>query len=51
MESVGDPKDIFEQTSKVENDHNDNSRSIDKCGLINGVLHASEKECMSVLTS
>ena len=51
MELCGDPKHIFEQTSKVENECNDESSSLDKEDLISVVLDAIEKEHKSVLTS
>ena len=51
MKSGGDPKEIFEQISKVENEHNDDTRTLDKDDLIAVVLHATEENCVSVLTS
>ena len=51
MKSGGDPKETFEQISKVENECNDETSSLDKDDLIAVVLHATDENCTSVLTS
>ena len=51
MKSGGDPKETREQISEVENERDEEARSLDKDYLIAVVLHAIDDNYVLVLTS